>query len=130
MLLSLRVIISGLLSLICWTSGFSQDVDISKSDNLINLFKSLGDESYEVRQKTQNLILDQGKKNKDLVLEESFNFYIKTEDPEVKYAKLSRSVQIMREGASTQNTQAFELFKTLTKMEAARHHHHIHGTAG
>ena len=81
MLLSLRVIISGLLSLICWTSGFSQDVDISKSDNLINLFKSLGDESYEVRQKTQNLILDQGKKNKDLVLEESFNFYIKTEDP-------------------------------------------------
>ena len=78
MLLSLRVIISGLLSLICWTSGFSQDVDISKSDNLINLFKSLGDESYEVRQKTQNLILDQGKINKDLVLNESFEFYIKT----------------------------------------------------
>ena len=83
MLLSHRVIISGILSLICWTRGFSQDVDASKSDNLINLFKSLGDESYEVRQKTQNLILDQGKKNKDLVLEESFNFYIKTEDPEV-----------------------------------------------
>ena len=95
MLLSHRVIISGILSLICWTSGFSQDVDASKSDNLINLFKSLGDESYEVRQKTQNLILDQGKKNKDLVLEESFNFYIKTEDPEVKYRLRSSMLEII-----------------------------------
>ncbi|MAB59249.1 MAG: hypothetical protein CMO46_01745 [Verrucomicrobiales bacterium] len=95
MLLTNRVIVLGIIALTSWTSGFGQDVDILNSNNLKNLFNSLGHESYEVRQKTQNLILDQGKINKDLVLNESFEFYIKTKDPEVKYRLRSSMLEII-----------------------------------
>ena len=78
-----RLIITITIPLVAFMISLSQGIENLNPTDLNKLFSDLGNESYEIRQKTQNLIIDQGKKNRDLILDESFKFYLKSNDPEV-----------------------------------------------
>ena len=90
-----RLIITITISLVAFMISLSQGIENLNPNDLDKLFSDLGNESYEIRQKTQNLIIDQGKKNRDLILDESFKFYVKSKDPEVKYRLRSTMLEII-----------------------------------
>ena len=90
-----RLIITITIPLVAFMISLSQGIENLNPNDLDKLFSDLGNESYEIRQKTQNLIIDQGKKNRDLILDESFKFYVKSKDPEVKYRLRSTMLEII-----------------------------------
>ena len=63
-----RLIITITIPLVAFMISLSQGIENLNPNDLDKLFSDLGNESYEIRQKTQNLIIDQGKKNRDLIL--------------------------------------------------------------
>ena len=90
-----RLIITITIPLVAFMISLSQGIENLNPKDLNKLFSDLGNESYEIRQKTQNLIIDQGKKNRDLILDESFKFYVKSNAPEVKYRLRSTMLEII-----------------------------------
>ena len=87
------------LTITFWLINFS--ISLSQSNDLVEvadlkaLFENLGNESYEIRQKAQNLIINQGKKDRDGILDKSFKFYNQTKDPEIKYRLRSTMLEII-----------------------------------
>ena len=81
--------------LINFSISLSQSNDPVEVADLKALFENLGNESYEIRQKAQNQIINQGKKDRDGILDKSFKFYNQTKDPEIKYRLRSTMLEII-----------------------------------
>ncbi len=54
-------------------------------NELDQLFNQLGSDRYEIRQKAHDQILEEGKKNKESILNRSLDIYLKATDPEIRY---------------------------------------------
>ena len=54
-------------------------------NELDQLFNQLGSERYEIRQKAHDQILEEGKKNKESILNRSLDIYLESTDPEIRY---------------------------------------------
>jgi len=62
--------------------AFSQGQAVNELDQLFN---QLGSERYEIRQKAHDLILEEGKNNKESILNRSLDIYLESTDPEIRY---------------------------------------------
>ena len=62
--------------------AFSQGQAVNELDQLFN---QLGSERYEIRQKAHDQILEEGKKNKESILNRSLDIYLESTDPEIRY---------------------------------------------
>jgi C-terminal processing protease CtpA/Prc len=54
-------------------------------NELDQLFNQLGSDRYEIRQKAHDQILEEGKRNKESILNRSLDIYLKATDPEIRY---------------------------------------------
>ncbi|NCG26649.1 MAG: PDZ domain-containing protein [Verrucomicrobiales bacterium] len=54
-------------------------------NELDQLFNQLGSDRYEIRQNAHDQILEEGKKNKESILNRSLDIYLKATDPEIRY---------------------------------------------
>ena len=80
MTLSNRIAIIVIALLASIAVGHGQEIN-----ELDQLFNQLGSNRYEIRQKAHDQILEEGKKNKDSILDRSLDIYLKSTDPEIRY---------------------------------------------
>ena len=80
MTLSNRIAIIVIALLASIAVGHGQEIN-----ELDQLFNQLGSDRYEIRQKAHDQILEEGKKNKDSILNRSLDIYLKATDPEIRY---------------------------------------------
>ncbi|HIG84443.1 MAG TPA: PDZ domain-containing protein [Verrucomicrobia bacterium] len=80
MTLTNRIAIIMIALLASIAAGQGQSVN-----ELDQLFNQLGSDRYEIRQKAHDQILEEGKKNKESILNRSLDIYLKATDPEIRY---------------------------------------------
>lgn len=80
MTLTNRIVIIMVALLASIAAGQGQSVN-----ELDQLFNQLGSDRYEIRQKAHDQILEEGKKNKESILNRSLDIYLKATDPEIRY---------------------------------------------
>ena len=61
--------------------AFSQGQAVNELDQLFN---QLGSERYEIRQKAHDQILEEGKKNKESILNRSLDIYLESTSPAIR----------------------------------------------